>query len=107
MHLQTRQVVTESRFLVQINIEADEIHALRPQELRGWKICEGAETFRIGLLRLHYQLINEIRHSPRPTPPHDIRWELIGYTVREYRRMPSTRDHCVADRLPRACPARG
>ena len=100
-HLQPRQVILERLPLVQIDVEAEEIHALRAQELRGRIIGEGAEALRVRPLGLLDQFINEVGDRLRAAPAHDVRRDLVGDAEGEDRRVPRAGEHRPAHRFAR------
>ena len=100
-HLQAREVILERLPLVQIDVEADEIHALRAQKLGGRVIREGAEALRVRPLGLLDQVVNEVGDGLGAAPAHDVRRNLIGDAEREDRRMPRAGEHGPAHRFAR------
>ena len=98
-HLQSREVILERLLLVQIDIETEEVHALRAQKLGGRIIREGAEALRVRPLGFLNEVINEIGDRLRAAPAHDVGRNLVGDAEREDRWMPRAGEHGPAHRL--------
>ena len=103
-HLQAREVVLERLPLVQIDVEAEEVHALRAQKFRGRIIGEGAEALRVRPLGFVDQVINEVGDRPRAAPAHDVRRNLVGDAEGEDRRMTRAGEDGPAHRFARLGP---
>ena len=63
----------ERTAVVQIDVETDEVHVARPEELRRGIIGKRAETFRVLRLGNLDQFLDERRDFPRPAPSRDVR----------------------------------
>jgi hypothetical protein len=100
-HLESRQVVSEGWFVVQIHVKADKIHALGAEKLRGWIIAEGAKAFGVNPPGLQDQLINKIRHRFPPAPANQVGRNLVDHAEGENGGMPRAGQNRPANGLAR------
>ena len=89
---------------MEVNVERQEIHGRREQELRGRKVGERAEALRVDGLRNRHQFINEFRHLPRAAPAHDVGRNLVHEAVSQHGRMMRAGHHGLAHHLARRRP---
>ena len=100
-HLQAREVTLERLPLVQIDIETEEVHALRAQKLGGRIIRKGAQAIRVRPFGLLDQVINEVGDGLRAAPAQNVRGNLVGDAQREDRRMAGAGERSPAHRFSR------
>ena len=102
--LQPGQVILERLLVVEVNIETDKVHGLRPHKFRRRVICERAQAFRVRTFGFLNEPVNELGDGRRAAPAHDVGRNFVGDAVGEDRRVPRAAvhspAHCVARRRP-------
>ena len=83
--LQPREIILKRFLLVQVNIKADKVDALRMEKFRRWKGSERAQAIRINGLGHIHQFLDKIRHRADAAPAHDLRGNLVDHAVGEDR----------------------
>ena len=98
-HLQAGQVIFEGPWLVQVDVEREEIEVPRPEEFRRRIVAHRAEAVGIDLLGGVDQLVEELLHLGCSAPAGDVRGDLVHDAEGEDRGMASALADGIADGL--------
>ena len=104
-HLQAGQIILEGALLVEINVEANEVDVLRPEELGRGIIAEGAEALGIDALWPGERSSSrKFAVVAGPAPADDIGLEFVDHAPGENGRVPGARPHRVRAQPGRPAP---